>query len=125
MNTPKPRGDVAKLPRWARDHIEVLERAHRDAETAVELARGARAAELGDVNIVADPYGRALPVGGTLSTGVAFLLDGQADAGAGAGRWIRGHVTDRGGELAVELSASYALRIEPGASNVIRVTVER
>ena len=27
MSEPKPRGDVSKLPRWAREHIEDLNRA--------------------------------------------------------------------------------------------------
>lgn len=106
---------VAKLPRWAQQHIEILERDLAEAEKRIEAAQ--RGPEDTDTiaRIHAD-HPLHLPAGTT----VRFQL------GAGYGEYIDCRIEERrGGQKCLEIHGGEMLLLRPMSGNLANATVER
>ena len=108
----------AKLPVWARKHIESLRRRVEDAESDRDAAL--LATDPAGSDTVLDAYA-AIPVGLGKGTIVRFRLGDENRQ-----EWVDVHVVRiHDGRRLLQVMAGTSIHIEPRATNVIHVEVSR
>ena len=108
----------AKLPVWARKHIETLRRRAEDAE--IDRDAALLATDPAGSDTVLDAYA-AIPIGLGKGTIVRFRLGDENRM-----EWADVHVVrETGGHRRLQIMAGTSIHIEPRATNVIHVEVAR
>jgi hypothetical protein len=109
--TPVPAGDLAKLPRWARNHVDILTDRLAAAERALDQASGG----FRGTDTVVEPY-RDHPLYLESGSAVRFYLSD--------GEYVDCEVTDPdvlGGDARLVVNGSRRLRVAMSAANVFYV----
>ena len=107
VKIPEARGDVEKLPKWAQQHIRVLQMSLREARE--RLAEGPA-----DSNVIADPYGEP-PVPLAKDTAIRFILsptNARSD-----------HITVRHDGDGLQIMGGDRIGVHPRSSNVVNIAV--
>lgn len=118
MSTPTPE-QVARLPRWARAHIERLQ--HEAATARAERDEARLATDPAHSSALLDPYAD-IPVGLGKNARVRFVL------GPDDGReWLDVHVVRdyATGRRAVEVLGGESVSVRPQSGNVVVVGLAR
>ena len=114
---PEPGGDMGKLPKWAREHIAMLQQRLRDAYDARDalLPDAVGSSDVVLVEMVDYPYpNRPLPS----HAGVRFML---RERPGGMSDYIEVSRRMDSGRVVVDVRGSGTIHIEPRAANAVYV----
>lgn len=106
VKLPEARGDVAKLPKWAQDHVRVLRMRLQEAHE--RLADGPE-----DSNVIADPYSTP-PLFLARDTAIRFVLEPTGTRQAG-------HITVSLRDGRLNLMGTVSIDVRPHSGNVVSV----
>lgn len=108
---------IAKLPKWAQDHVLAVEKERDEARAALEEVKGT---DPRPPVAVRDPYGEVVPVAWDLYDEIRWAPRGVMDEDTREWVGVR-----RRQEGEIEISCSGTLAITPQSANVARVKVVR